>query len=273
MDRELLDEYKGKAIELALGYLPNLALALVTLIVGLWLIGVITRGVRKGARKRGMDKTLTPFVSSLTNWGLKAVLLISVAAMIGVQTTSFVAVLGAAGLAVGLALQGSLANFAGGVLILLFRPFKVGDLIEAQGQLGTVQEIQIFTTTLLTPQNRRAVVPNGPLSNGNIVNYSAEGQLRVDLVVGVAYGADIDKAKQVLLDMLKSDARVLAEPAPVVEVVELADSSVNFAVRPFTKVPDYWGVYFSCLANAKKALDKAGISIPFPQRDVHIHNR
>lgn len=272
MNTEMLLEYKDQAIALAMGYAPKLALAILTLIIGLWLIGSFTRLVRKRMAKRG-SKTLAPFVGSLVNWGLKAMLLISVASMIGIQTTSFIAVLGAAGLAVGLALQGSLGNFAGGVLILIFRPFKVGDLIETQGHLGTVKEIQIFTTTLVTPQNRRVIVPNGPLANNSITNYTAEETARVDLVVGVAYGSDIERAKQVLLGVLTADPRVLKEPAPLVEVLELADSSVNLAVRPHVKVADYWAVHFDVLAKSKKALDAAKIEIPFPQRDVHIHNK
>jgi len=168
-------------------------------------------------------------------------------------------------------LQGSLANFAGGVLILMFRPFKVGDVIEAQGEIGSVKEIQIFTTTLTNGQNRRIIIPNGALSNGNIRNYTSETHVRVDTVVGVSYSADLDKTKAVLFEMVKQIPGVLTEPAPVVAVNELADSSVNLVVRPFAKPADYWDVHFATMEGAKKALDAAGIAIPFPQRDVHLY--
>ncbi len=270
MNTNDLEKYTDTAVTLVMGYAPKILLALVTLIIGFWLAGRVAALVRSGAKRRNIDPTLTPFLVSLITWALRAAVLISVASIIGIQTTSFIAVLGAAGLAVGLALQGSLSNFAGGALLLIFRPYKVGDLIEAQGQLGVVKEIQIFTTTLLSPQNKRIVVPNGPLANGTIVNFTAEGMLRVDLTVGVAYGADVEQARQVLLDVLKADERVLSEPAPMVEVAELGDSSVNLAVRPHTHPDNYWGVYFDTLKNGKLALDAAGIAIPFPQRDVHL---
>lgn len=266
-----MDKYVEKAIELGIEYGPKVVLALITLIVGLWVIGGVTNVTRKVMDHRKMDATLTPFLVSLLNWGLRALLFISVASMIGIETTSFVAVLGAAGLAVGLALQGSLANFAGGALILMFRPYKVGDLIEAQGHLGVVQEIQIFTTIILTPQNRRVIVPNGPLSNGSIINYSAEGWVRVDLLVGIAYEADIDEAKKVLLDAMEAHELVLAEPAPFVGVNDLGDSSVNLAVRPHCHPDHFWDVYFGITEVAKKTLDAHSISIPFPQRDVHLY--
>ena len=192
--------------------------------------------------------------------------------MIGIATTSFVAVLGAAGLAIGLALQGSLANFAGGVLILIFKPYGVGDLVEAQGHLGVIKEVQIFNTILLSPNNKRIIIPNGAMSNGSITNFSAEGQLRVDLVIGIAYESDIPMAKNLLLSILTEDSRVLKEPAPLVAVSELADSSVNLVVRPWCNFSDYWTVYFDTTEKAKKILEENGISIPFPQRDIHISN-
>lgn len=197
-------------------------------------------------------------------------LIISVIQMIGVETTSFIAVLGAAGLAIGLAFQGTLANFAGGALLLVFKPYKVGDLIEAQGQLGVVKEIQIFTTILLSPQNKTIILPNGAVSNGDITNYTTEGKIRVDLTVGISYNSDIKKAKNILMDVMKSDENVLSDPAPFVGVSELADSSINLAVRPWSKPEHYWNVYFDTLENCKNALDKGGISIPFPQMDVHL---
>ena len=267
---EKYSQYIEKAIELFMVYIPKLALALITLIIGLWIIRIFVKLAQKALTKSHADPTLIPFFSNLLSWGLKALLLISVASMVGIATTSFVAVLGAAGLAVGLALQGSLANFAGGVLVLMFKPYLVGDLIEAQGQLGVVKEVQIFNTILITPQNKRVIVPNGAMSNGSVVNYSAEGQLRVDLSIGIAYDSDIQKAKDVLLKMMQDNPQVLQDPAPMVGVETLADSSVNLAVRPWAKVADYWDVYFDTTEQAKKILDENGITIPFPQHDVHL---
>lgn len=267
-----LEQYYGKAIELVMTFGPKLILALFTLIIGLIVIGWMTRLTHRIMERTKVNATLRPFLASLFSWLAKALLLISVASMVGIETTSFVAVIGAAGLAVGLALQGSLSNFAGGTLIMIFRPYEVGDLVEAQGQLGVVKEIQIFTTILTSLENKRIIIPNGPLANGNIINYSAEGNLRVDTVIGISYGADIDQAKSALMGMLTAHPAVLSEPAPSVNVLELADSSVNLAVRPYCKPEHYWDVYFHCYEEGKKTLDKAGIEIPFPQRDVHIHN-
>jgi small conductance mechanosensitive channel len=267
---ENIDAYTTKAIELVMMYAPKVVLAIVTLIVGLWLIGMITKVTRKSMEKTKADKTLIPFTTNLVSWLLKVLLFISVASMVGIATTSFIAVLGAAGLAIGLALQGSLGNFAGGVLILIFKPYNVGDLIEAQGHLGVVKEVQIFNTILLTPDNKRVIIPNGAVSNGSIVNYSAEGILRVDMVIGIAYESDIPKAKEVLHKAMADHELVLKDPEPTVAVSELADSSVNFVVRPWSKVADYWQVYFDITEAAKVGLEASGISIPFPQRDVHL---
>jgi small conductance mechanosensitive channel len=220
--------------------------------------------------KTKADKTLIPFITNLLSWGLKVLLFISAASMVGIATTSFIAVLGAAGLAIGLALQGSLANFAGGVLILIFKPYNVGDLIESQGHLGVVKEVQIFNTILLTPDNKRVIIPNGAVSNGSIVNYSAEGLLRVDLVIGIAYESDIPKAKEVLHKAMADHKLVLKDPGSTVAVSALADSSVNLVVRPWCKAADYWQVYFDITEAAKVGLEASGISIPFPQRDVHL---
>ncbi|MFC1845451.1 mechanosensitive ion channel family protein, partial [Thermodesulfobacteriota bacterium] len=208
--------------------------------------------------------------TNLLSWGLKLLLFISVASMVGIATTSFIAVLGAAGLAIGLALQGSLGNFAGGVLILIFKPYTVGDLIEAQGHLGVVKEVQIFNTILLTPDNKRVILPNGAVSNGAVVNYSAEGLLRVDLVIGIAYESDIPKAKEVLYKAMADHELVLQNPQSTVAVSELADSSVNLVVRPWCNASNYWQVYFDITESAKVNLEKNGITIPFPQRDIHI---
>jgi small conductance mechanosensitive channel len=190
---------------------------------------------------------------------------------LGIQTTSFIAVIGAAGLAIGLALQGSLSNFAAGFLMIIFRPFKVGDYIEGAGVAGTVEVIQIFTTQLKTPDNKTVIIPNAALTAGNITNYSAKGTRRVDLVFGIGYGDDIDHAKNVIMDVLAKEERILKDPATTIGVVELADSSVNFAVRPWVKADDYWNVYFNLTENIKKSFDSEGISIPFPQRDVHMY--
>ena len=267
-----LGNYSEKAIELFMAYAPKLFFAIITLVIGLWVIGAVVNLTRKTLEKSKTDKTLVPFICNLTSWVLKLLLFISVASMVGIATTSFIAVLGAAGLAIGLALQGSLGNFAGGILILIFKPYEVGELVEAQGHIGVVKEVQIFNTILVAPDNKRIIIPNGAMSNGSITNYSAEGQLRVDLVIGIAYGADVPKAKSLLLNMLVDSPKVLKEPAPAVAVVELADSSVNLVVRPWCDSKDYWTVYFEMTEKAKLTLDENGISIPFPQRDIHIHN-
>ena len=269
---EILGDYSDKAIELLMAYAPKFVLAIFTLIIGLLIIGSVVKVTRKALEKSKTDTTLIPFITSLISWVLKLLLFISVASMIGIATTSFIAVLGAAGLAIGLALQGSLANFAGGVLILIFKPYSVGDLVEAQGHLGVVKEVQIFNTIILTPDNKRIIIPNGAMSNGSITNYSAEGRLRVNLVIGIAYESDVQKAKSLLLDLITEDPRVLKEPAPFVAVSELADSSVNLVVRPWCDFSDYWSVYFDTTEKAKQVLEENGISIPFPQRDVHINN-
>lgn len=264
-----VQNYADVAIDLSLQYGPPLALALAVLIIGLWIIKRVVKLVGRGMEK-GTDATLAKFLSNLTSIGLKALLFISVASMIGIETTSFIAVLGAAGLAIGLALQGSLANFAGGVLVLMFRPFKVGDFVEAQGVAGTVAEIQIFNTVIKTGDNKRVIVPNGAVSNGIITNYSAESTRRVDFVFGIGYSDDITKAKATLHRILGEDDRIKADPEPMVVVSELADSSVNFTVRAWVESADYWGVFFDTTEKVKLVFDEEGISIPFPQRDVHV---
>ena len=270
LNAQQLAAYQEQGVSMALEYAPKIFLALITLIVGLWIVRGATAVFRRALDARRVDATLTPFLTSLLGWTLKAALGISVVSILGIETTSFVAVLGAAGLAIGLALQGSLQNFAGGVLLLIFRPYRVGDLIEAQGELGVVQEIQIFTTVILSPQNRRVILPNGAVANGNIVNLSAESHVRVDCTVGVAYDADLKQAKAVLTEMVKATPKVLAEPEPVIAVSELGDSSVNLVVRPYADPEDYWDVFFAVTEGCKTCLDKAGIAIPFPQRDVHL---
>jgi len=256
-------------IDLIMAYAPKVVTALIVLIVGLWIIKMVVNLVNRLMKSRDIDESLRPFLISMLSIVLKVMLFISAAGMIGIETTSFVAVLGAAGLAVGLALQGTLQNFAGGVLILLFKPYRVGDLIEAQGHLGSVKEIQIFVTILLTPENKTVIIPNGAISNGNITNYTLEGMIRVDLTFGISYGADIKKAKEVLLDVMANHPHALKDPAPFVGVVGLGASSVDLAVRPFAKPEHYWDVYFDVYEQGKVALDNAGIEIPFPQMVMH----
>lgn len=247
-------------------YSPKVLTALAILIVGLFIISLIIKMTKKVMKKRGVDETLQKFLGNLLGWTLKILLFVSVIAKLGVETTSFAAILAAAGLAIGLALQGSLSNFAGGALIMIFKPFKVGDLIEAQGELGAVKEIEIFTTKLIGLSNKEIIIPNGALSNGNILNYTSLETRRVDLVIGVSYDADIKQTKEVLMNVLKSDKKVLQNPEPTVNVSELADSSVNFAVRPWCKSADYWDVYFGITEACKLALDKAEIEIPYPHQ-------
>ena len=217
-----------------------------------------------------IDPSLIPFLSGLISVTFKAVLIISVASLIGVETTSFVAVLGATSLAVGLALQGSLSNFAGGVLILILQPYKVEDLVRIDGHEGYIEEIQIFHTILVTLDKQTIIMPNGKIANDTIVNLSKKGYRRVDLVVGISYGDNILTAQKIIYDALIKNPLILQDPAPQVEVLNLGESSVDFAVRPYAKVEDYWDVHFSCYKDVKMALDANGITIPFPQRDIHI---
>ncbi len=270
---ENMNIYVEKGIEMIMEYGPKLLLAIVTLIIGLMVIKAFTKGLGRTMAKSNTDESLRRFLLSLTRVGLKILLFISVASMVGIQMTSFIAILGAAGLAVGLALQGSLANFAGGVLILLFRPYKIGDFIDAAGHMGTVRDIQIFNTILKTPDNKTIIIPNGVLSNGSITNFSTEPTRRVDMVFGIGYGDDIKKAKDLLSSMVNSDERVLKDPEPLVVVSSLGDSSVNFTVRVWCNSGDYWGLFFDMQEKVKLEFDKAGISIPFPQRDVHVFNQ
>ncbi len=269
---ENLQAYYNQGIEFLLRVVPQFLWAIVALVVGLWIIKLILKATNKAMEKGNVDASLRKFLNSLIGIGLKVLLLISVASMLGIATTSFIAVIGAAGLAVGLALQGSLANFAGGVLILLFKPFRVGDVIETQGHTGKVAEIQVFNTVLKTPDNKTVIVPNGAVSNGSIVNYSTEEKRRVDMTFGIGYDDDIQKAKDILLDLLEEDNRILKDPTPQVLLSELADSSVNFSVRAWVKGADYWDVYFDMQEKVKKAFDANNISIPYPQHDVHLFN-
>lgn len=259
---DILDQLK----ELVVSYGLKVIAAIVIWIVGSWLIKKVLRGVKAIMAKREYDESLQKFLVDLLNWTLKILLFVVILGKLGVETTSFAAILAAAGLAVGMALQGSLGNFAGGVLIMIFKPFKIGDLVEAQGEIGAVKEINIFTTKLTGLSNKEIIIPNGALSNGNIINYTSEGTRRVDLVIGVSYDADIKQTKEVLMNVLTSQEKVLSDPAPTVTVLALADSSVNYAVRPWCKSEDYWDVYFNTQENTKLALDAAGIEIPYPHQ-------
>lgn len=266
-----IEKWSDKAIDMIMQYGPKILLAIIVLIVGFIIVNSLVKLTRKIMNKRKADKSLQAFVLSLINIGLKALVLISVADMIGIETTSFVAIIGAAGLAVGLALQGTLANFAGGVLVLVFKPYKVGDLIEAQDNIGTVKDIQIFVTILLTFENKTVIIPNGAISNGNITNYTTEGKIRVDMIFGISYTSDIKAARKALTEVMTNHPKVFKEPAPFVGVESLGDSSVNLVVRPYCHPKDYWEVYFYVYENGKEALDNTGIEIPFPQMDVHMN--
>jgi small conductance mechanosensitive channel len=260
-----------QAITLTMNYGPKLLLALFTLIIGMWLVNRVVGLARRTMESRKVEPTLGRFLTSLASVGLKALLLISVAGMIGIETTSFIAVLGAAGLAVGLALQGSLANFAGGVLILMFRPFKVGHVVDAGGAVGTVHEIGILNTVLKTFDNKTIIIPNGAVANNQIINMSLEENRRVDWVFGVGYDDDIRKVKDVIQGLLDAEERILKEPATTVALNAFGESSVDFVVRAWVKAPDFWPVYWDMNERVKEAFDAEGISIPFPQRDVHLH--
>lgn len=261
-----LEKWSEKGIELATEYGIKIIGAIAIWIIGSWLIKKARKAIKKVMTKIDYDESLQKFLLNLIGWTLKILLFLAILANLGVETTSFAAVLAAAGLAVGLALQGSLGNFAGGVLIMIFKPIKIGDLIEAQGEIGVVKEIEIFTTKLTGLSNREIIIPNGSLSNGNIINYTTEGTRRVDLVFGVGYDSDIKKTKEVLMSVLTSHTKVLKTPEPTVNVMELADSSINFAVRPWCNAEHYWDVYFGITENTKEALDAAGIEIPYPHQ-------
>lgn len=263
---EKAEEWFNYGIELAKEFGPKLLTAILIYIVGSWIIKRIVGVARKMMVKSNYDESLQKFLLNLISWVFKIFLILVVISQLGINVTTFAAVIAAAGLAVGLALQGSLSNFAGGVLIMIFKPYRIGELIKAQGELGVVKEIEIFTTKLVTPGNKLAIIPNGAMANGNIINYTSEGLMRVDTTIGVGYNEDIKKTKQVLMEVLTSNPLVLKDPEPSVNVSELADSSVNFAVRPFCKPEHYWDVYFGTLENCKLALDKAGIEIPYPHQ-------
>ena len=260
-----------KLYEFLLVYGLNVVAAVVIFIVGRWLARAVSNIIEKMMRKSNVDVMLTNFVKHITYFGLLVVVIVAALNKLGLQTTSLIAVLGAAGLAIGLALQGSLANFAAGIMLIVFKPFKVGDFIEAAGTTGTVKEVHIFNTILHTLDNRKVIVPNAKLTGDNITNYTGLEKRRVDLVFGISYTDEIKTAKEALEHVVTSDARVLKDPKPSIAVSELADSSVNLVCRPWVKPDDYWDVYFDTIENGKLEMEKRGITIPFPQRDVHLY--
>ncbi len=261
----------ARLTDLVTNYGPRLLGALLVLIIGWKVIGIITGRIGKAMEKKDIELSLKSFVRSLVSILLKVLLIISVLGMIGIQMTAFIAILGAAGLAVGLALSGTLQNFAGGVLILLFRPFKVGDFIDAQGYMGTVREIQIFNTTLKTPDNKTVIIPNGGLSTSSMVNFSTEPTRRVDWTFGIAYGDDSNLAREVLNGLINDEKRILQDPAPAIVLSELGDSSVNFTVRAWVNAGDFWPVFFEMNEKVYRIFPEKGLNIPFPQMDVHLH--
>jgi len=265
-----LEQLSQQLVEIVSTYGLRIIAAILILILGRIVAGMVAKGTRKAMVRSNVDETLIGFLSGLARAAILAFTLIAVLSKLGVQTTSFVAVLGAAGLAVGLALQGSLGNFASGVLLLIFRPFKKGEYVEAAGTAGVIQEIGIFVTTLFTPDNKKVIIPNSQITGGVITNYSANDTRRVDLMAGIGYSDDIPKAKAVLKRILAEHELVLDDPAPIVELASLGDSSVNIHVRPWVKAPDYWRVHFDVTEAIKMEFDREGISIPFPQRDVHL---
>ena len=264
---QLLDLLQTKGIDFGI----NVIIALAIFYFGKMFISLAVRGLRNVMRRQEVDKTLETFVTNLVRMVLLVVVVIAAIGQRGIETTSFIAIFGAAGLAVGLALQGSLSNFAAGVLIVLFRPYRVGDFVEAAGISGSVEKVQILTTVLKTGDNKQIIVPNGQIMDSIITNYSANDKRRVDMVVGVSYGDDLDKVRSTIQELVAADERILAEPACTIAVSALADSSVNFVVRPWVNTADYWNVMFDLTEAIKKRFDKEGISFPFPQQDVHLY--
>ncbi|GEQ84497.1 mechanosensitive ion channel protein [Patiriisocius marinistellae] len=264
-----IEKYGQKLID----FLPDLILAVLMLFIGLWIIRVISRLINKFFQRKDYDVTLEKFIASLINWSLKIILFVLVITQLGVESASLIAIIGAAGLAIGLALQGSLSNFAGGVLILLLRPFKVGDFIKAQGVEGTVKEISIFNTKLLTFGNQEAILPNGKLSNETIINFTTEGIRKENIIFGISYDSSVETAKNILLELAMEQEIIMKveNKMPMIVMAELADSSVNLSLRYWATNENFWNARWFTLEEGKKRLEAAGISIPFPQRDVHFY--
>jgi len=265
-----MEEMIANSQDILLNYGLKVLAAIAIFLVGKWVSNLLTRLVRRLMEKSGVEAILVNFIANITYAALLVFVVLAALNQLGIQTTSFIAVIGAAGLAIGLAMQDSLSNFAAGVMLIIFRPFKTGDFIEAAGTSGTVLQINIFTTTLKTGDNRLIHVPNGNIISGNIVNFSANETRRIDLLYGIGYDDDIKQAKAIIEHILKSDDRVLDEPAPTIGVAELADSSINIAVRPWVKTEDYWATLFALNEIVKEKFDEAGISIPYPQTDIHL---
>ena len=266
-----MDEYMDKILEMISLYGVKVLTALVVFIVGRWISKGVRKLITRMMNKADVDPIIVGFTSNIAYIALLMFVVIAALGQLGIQTTSFIAILGAAGLAIGLALQGSLSNFAAGFLMVIFRPFNVGDYIEGAGMKGTVEQIQIFTTTLVTLDNKTVIIPNAKLTGDNIINWTVKGTRRVDMVFGIGYGDDIDIARQVIEGVLAKDDRILKDPAIQISVAEIGDSSVNFVVRPWVETPNYWAARFDLTKAIKKRLDAEGISIPFPQRDVHLY--
>ena len=265
------EEIINQITQLSLHYGPKLVGAIAVWIIGGWIVKAIGNGAERALTKSKTDPSLMPFLTGIINGLLRVMLVITVLGMLGIEMTSFIAILGAAGLAVGMALSGTLQNFAGGVMILIFKPFKIGDVIEAQGYIGKVSEIQIFNTIMKTPDNKTIIIPNGGLSTSSMINYSTEATRRVDWTIGIAYGDDADKARAVIQRLCSEDSRILKDPAVMIAISALADSSVNFTVRAWVNAPDYWDVFFELNEKVYKTFESEGLNIPFPQMDVHIH--
>jgi small conductance mechanosensitive channel len=261
-----------KILDFVFTFGPKIVSAVLVLVIGLWIAKAITKTVVKISEKKGMDKSLQGFFKGLLGGALKIMVVISAMGMVGIEMTSFIAILGAAGLAVGMALSGTLQNFAGGVMILIFKPFKVGDVIDAQGYVGCVNEISIFNTIMKTPDNKTIIIPNGRLATSSMTNFSTEATRRVDWTFGIGYGDSSDKAKEVLKSLCDADSRILKDPEAFIAISSLGDSSVNFTVRAWVNAADYWGVFFDMNDKVYNTFDKENLSIPYPQMDVHVHN-
>jgi small conductance mechanosensitive channel len=265
-----IDQYIVLGEQFIIKYGVKLLIALGILIVGLWLIKKLLYAINLIFERRNFDNSLKGFLRSFIDIILKVLLIITVLSTLGVEMTSFIAILGAAGFAIGMALSGTLSNFAGGVIILILKPFRVGDVIEAQGYLGNVKEIQIFNTTLNTFDNKRIIIPNGALATGNLTNYSIEDRRRVDWTFGISYGDSFDKAKEIIFDLLAKNEKVLRDPEIFIALQSLGDSAVNIVVRAWCNTPDYWDIYFRLNEEVYKSFSEQGISIPYPQMDIHI---
>ena len=268
--QENVEQLVAKLPEIVTTYGVKVLLAIAVFIIGKWIAKSLAGLLEKGMAAKGVDSTVGSFTKNIIYYCLFTLVVIAALGQLGIQTASFVAIIGAAGLAVGFALQGSLANFASGVLLILFRPFKIGDFVEAGGAAGVVQEISIFSTVMKTPDNKTIITSNSAVMGGNIVNYSTESERRVDFTVGVSYSADLDKVRDELNAIVADESRIIVDRGITIAVGELADSSVNFVFRVWTKTEDYWGVFFDINEQVKKRFDKAGIEIPFPQMDVHL---